>query len=66
MTRAEIIARSAELRVNNRLEYLRRLVYGEHHQEEDPLTRYADPEPPRDVTLPGWKRSRWVRRLLGR
>lgn len=65
MTREEIITRSAELRVRNIREELRRLVYGDA-PPADPLIRYADPEPPRDVTLPAWKRGRWVRRLMRR
>lgn len=66
MTRDEIIARSAELRVQNVLEELERIVFGKRLPQEDPLARYADPEPPQGITLPGWKRSRWARRLLGR
>lgn len=61
MTRAEVIARSAEMRLDRILEQLRG-----PKEEADPLVRFADPEPPRDVTLPGWRRRRWVRRLMGR
>lgn len=29
---------------------------------EDPLVKYADPGPPQDVRLPGWKRHLFVLR----
>lgn len=59
MTRSEIIRRSAEMRLDRVLEEM-----GIGVREEDSFLRYADPGPPQDVPLPGWKRSRWAKRLL--
>lgn len=61
MTREEIIARSAELRLDRVLE---KMGIGARH--DDPFERFTNPEPPRDLQLNPVKRHLFALRRKSR
>jgi hypothetical protein len=70
----EVVARSAERRMSDAMEELRRMAFGdEAYLREVAAERARDAyaarweEPPSQPSvLPGYKRRNWARRLLGR